>query len=80
MLFPSGAIISISRTNAPLATERELWRGLKPSFYSFDAFCVELGMDRFGSASSAMDRLKNPDIKGLGVEKTRLRVVKSHDS
>jgi hypothetical protein len=80
VLFPSGAIISISRTNAPLGTERELWKGLKPSSYSFGAFCVELGMDRFGSASSAMDRLKNPDIKGLGVEKTRLRVVKSHDS
>lgn len=68
MLFPSKAIAPISRTNAPLATERELWRGLKPSFYSFDAFCVESGMDRFGSASSAMDRLKNPDIKGLGIE------------
>jgi hypothetical protein len=23
---------------------------------------------------------KKPDVKGLGVEKTRLRVVKSHDS
>jgi hypothetical protein len=66
--FPSRAITLISRANAPLATERELWRGLKPSFYSFDAFCFELGMDRFGSASSAMDRLKNPDIKGLGIE------------
>ena len=66
MPFPSGAITPISRTNAPLATERELWRGLKPSSYSFGAFCVELGMDRFGSASSAMVGLKNPDIKGLG--------------
>jgi len=66
--FSSRAITPISRTNAPLATERELWRCLKPSFYSFDAFCVELGMDRFGAASSAMDRLKNPDIKGLGLE------------
>lgn len=68
MFFPSRPITPISRTNAPLATERELWRDLKPSFYSFDALCVELGMDRFGSASSAMDRLKNLDIKGLGIE------------